>query len=146
MANVINKPIPALLTLLQHVSMNMRLVCKIKVVFTFSQFLATYLGRATCSVPSTMFTHYKGPCGLMDKAPDFGSGDCRFESCHGRVFFSKQICVTMKPKMGYFSNRGLLTTDEGRYQRIPLDLSATTFQTCFFRWAFSSDKKEDDVS
>ena len=48
--NVINKPIPALLTLLQHVSMNMRLVCKIKVVFTFSQFLATYLGRATCLV------------------------------------------------------------------------------------------------
>ena len=27
------------------------------------------------------------PCGLMDKAPDFGSGDCRFESCHGRFFF-----------------------------------------------------------
>ena len=25
------------------------------------------------------------PCGLMDKAPDFGSGDCRFESCHGRI-------------------------------------------------------------
>ena len=24
------------------------------------------------------------PCGLMDKAPDFGSGDCRIESCHGR--------------------------------------------------------------
>ena len=24
------------------------------------------------------------PCGLMDKAPDFGSGDCMFESCHGR--------------------------------------------------------------
>ena len=24
-------------------------------------------------------------CGLMDKAPDFGSGDCRFESCHARV-------------------------------------------------------------
>ena len=23
-------------------------------------------------------------CGLMDKAPDFGSGDCRFESCQGR--------------------------------------------------------------
>ena len=31
------------------------------------------------------------PCGLMDKAPDFGSGDCRFESCHGRLihFFEK---------------------------------------------------------
>ena len=23
-------------------------------------------------------------CGLMDKAPDFESGDCRFESCHGK--------------------------------------------------------------
>ena len=22
----------------------------------------------------------------MDKAPDFGSGDCRFESCHARSF------------------------------------------------------------
>ncbi len=22
----------------------------------------------------------------MDKAPDFGSGDCRFESCHDRFF------------------------------------------------------------
>ena len=31
------------------------------------------------------------PCGLMDKASDFGSEDCRFESCQGRVnplFFS----------------------------------------------------------
>ena len=27
-------------------------------------------------------------CGLMDKAPDFGSGDCRFESCHDRFIFS----------------------------------------------------------
>ena len=25
-------------------------------------------------------------CGLMDKAPDFGSGDCRFESCHSRNY------------------------------------------------------------
>ena len=25
------------------------------------------------------------PCGLMDKASDFGSEDCRFESCHGRT-------------------------------------------------------------
>ena len=29
------------------------------------------------------------PCGLMDKAPDFGSGDCRFESCHGRLLFAR---------------------------------------------------------
>jgi hypothetical protein len=27
----------------------------------------------------------KRPCGLMDKAPDFESGDCRFESCQGRI-------------------------------------------------------------
>ena len=25
-----------------------------------------------------------GSCGPMDKAPDFGSGDCRFKSCHDR--------------------------------------------------------------
>ena len=33
------------------------------------------------------------PCGLMDKAPDFGSGDCRFESCHGR---SKSFDMILK--------------------------------------------------
>ena len=27
------------------------------------------------------------PCGLTDKASDFGSEDCRFESCHGRTVF-----------------------------------------------------------
>ena len=27
------------------------------------------------------------PCGLTDKASDFGSEDCRFESCHGRILF-----------------------------------------------------------
>ena len=33
----------------------------------------------------------------MDKAPDFGSGDCRFESCHGRVFlFASSDCFTSK--------------------------------------------------
>ena len=37
------------------------------------------------------------PCGLMDKAPDFGSGDCRFESCHGRVTtFWTQFCLDEK--------------------------------------------------
>ena len=30
---------------------------------------------------------HRRPCGLMDKAPDFGSGDCRFESCHDRNIF-----------------------------------------------------------
>ena len=27
----------------------------------------------------------------MDKAPDFGSGDCRFESCHARMIFFVQM-------------------------------------------------------
>ena len=27
------------------------------------------------------------PRGPMDKAPDFESGDCRFESCRGRICF-----------------------------------------------------------
>ena len=27
-------------------------------------------------------------CGLMDKASDFGSEDCRFESCHDRYHFA----------------------------------------------------------
>ncbi len=29
------------------------------------------------------------PCGLMDKAPASGAGDCRFESCQGRINFSQ---------------------------------------------------------
>ena len=37
-------------------------------------------------------------CGLMDKASDFGSGDCRFESCHDRFeknisFFAASILI-----------------------------------------------------
>ena len=27
------------------------------------------------------------PCGPMDKASDYESGDCRFESCQGQIFF-----------------------------------------------------------
>ena len=38
----------------------------------------------------------KGACGLMDKAPDFGSGDCRFESCHARSVFAKKLIKAMK--------------------------------------------------
>ena len=39
------------------------------------------------------------PCGLMDKAPDFGSGDCRFESCHGRFLLLVNMIVVK-----YFSS------------------------------------------
>ena len=35
------------------------------------------------------------PCGLMDKAPDFESGDCRFESCHGRLSCFKNTYICM---------------------------------------------------
>ena len=40
----------------------------------------------------------------MDKAPDFGSGDCRFESCHGREisFCSKSHLLFMAPKNNIF--------------------------------------------
>ena len=42
-----------------------------------------------------------GPCGLMDKASDFGSEDCRFESCHGR-----EVWFLLPNMVGY--NRPLL--------------------------------------
>ena len=32
------------------------------------------------------------PRGLMDKAPDFGSGDCGFESHRGRLFVNILFC------------------------------------------------------
>ena len=34
----------------------------------------------------------------MDKAPDFGSGDCRFESCHDRNILGggQQVLYTYK--------------------------------------------------
>ena len=37
------------------------------------------------------------PCGPMDKAPDFGSGDCRFESCHGRLIFVSIRITLLSP-------------------------------------------------
>ena len=40
------------------------------------------------------------PCGLMAKASDFGSEDCRFKSCQGRVsfffFFFSSLYIHMK--------------------------------------------------
>ena len=39
------------------------------------------------------------PCGLMDKAPDFGSGDCRFESCHGRYLFCLNDSITLSDRI-----------------------------------------------
>ena len=40
---------------------------------------------SSCSCGRNDITQLKlWPCGLMDKASDFGSEDCRFESCQGR--------------------------------------------------------------
>ena len=36
------------------------------------------------TIRKTIWPYRLRPCGLMDKASDFGSEDCRFESCHGR--------------------------------------------------------------
>ena len=48
------------------------------------QQVATLLEMCKCLLIPMCHWTYMRPCGLMDKAPDFGSGDCRFESCHGR--------------------------------------------------------------
>ena len=50
------------------------------------------------------------PCGPTDKASDYESGDCRFESCQGQLFkniFPSQlyfeiVCMTkiMRPRVG----------------------------------------------
>ena len=47
-------------------------------------------------------------CGLMDKASDFGSEDCRFESCHTRELILLEIYICM-----VFFIR-LLTPDKGK--------------------------------
>ena len=44
----------------------------------------------------------------MDKAPDFGSGDCRFESCHGRYIFPT-LCAFQSQQFWYSVLFGDLT-------------------------------------
>ena len=51
--------------------------------------IAICFDRKQCQVQMVIHPMQR-PCGLMDKAPDFGSGDCRFESCHGRFLFMLQ--------------------------------------------------------
>ena len=38
------------------------------------------------------YTSSSWPCGVMDNASDFGSEDCRFESCQGRFFLFDSTC------------------------------------------------------
>ena len=43
----------------------------------------------------------EGSCGQMDKASDFESEDCRFESCHDQNLFSllfQALCKEVKIK------------------------------------------------
>ena len=69
------------------------------------QLIATCLDRKQSQVWLVLGGNHQRPCGLMDKAPDFGSGDCRFESCHGR--FLLQSRLTRKSCCG----EGLLPLD-----------------------------------
>ena len=58
--------------------------------FTHSPILLSNC-NIVCNTQNTLWwvssPHQVRSCGLMDKAPDFGSGDCRFESCHDRFCF-----------------------------------------------------------
>ena len=38
-------------------------------------------------------SQHQGLVAKLDKAPDYGSGDCRFESCRARTFYCYSICV-----------------------------------------------------
>ena len=63
---------------------------------------------------------YLRPCGLMDKAPDFGSGDCRFESCHGRylfcpLFFHCQIKGNSTSEISGYKNRWRSIRGDGEW-------------------------------
>ena len=40
------------------------------------------------------------PCGPTDKASDYESGDCRFESCQGQYFFPLCEKKNMRPRVG----------------------------------------------
>ncbi len=50
-------------------------------------------------------------CGLMDKAPDFGSGDCRFESCHARAFLLHVMIAIFEENKVNFKEKNNLTYD-----------------------------------
>ena len=74
--------------------------------------LSICLFRIYCAI-GKKFSVYRSnniwPCGLTDKASDFGSEDCRFESCHGQLaffffyfdFFIRRLLVnTQNPTFG----------------------------------------------
>ena len=54
--------------------------CCCKKTFVILSNIKIYIKSADCL--------HSRSCGLMDKASDFGSEDCRFESCHGLLIIS----------------------------------------------------------
>ena len=76
-------------------------IYKLHAVFISNRYKysASYLLYKPTAVPTViariiiiMIRHIAWPCGPMDKASDFESGDCRFESCQGR--FCSQVHVS----------------------------------------------------
>ena len=65
------------------------------------------------------------PCGLMDKAPDFGSGDCRFESCHGRKYilflYYIKLFLSLSKLHRYYLGSGIKMGFENCKETIKLD-------------------------
>ena len=64
-----------------------------------------------------------GSCGLMDKASDFGSEDCRFESCHDRKSFFLPFRAIKKE--AYLSQRSYQRN--GRKKKVSNFPYCTTF-------------------
>ena len=58
--------------------------------------IATELSSQICIVELSVLLSHLRLCGLMDKAPDFGSGDCRFKSCHNQHFVDCYFFVLNK--------------------------------------------------
>ena len=81
---------------------------------THSGVIATWLASFGGYKYANRWDGQARPCGLMDKAPDFGSGDCRFESCHGRFLFMLQnvycvIAFTVERKLCFGKKESTVT-------------------------------------
>ena len=72
--------------LLRHPGRNRRRSAAIREHLYGPRFINTSLFLA---INSSLFTNCsRWPRGLMDKASDSGSEDCKFESCRGRILFN----------------------------------------------------------
>ena len=72
-----------------------------KVVFVSQMsWLATHFTTLQILYHLFLILLQMGPCGLMDKAPDFGSGDCRFESNHGQILFPQFLVMNIRIQVG----------------------------------------------